>query len=93
MPAYLVGQIQVRDEALWQTYVDGVAVSLEGIDARILFRGEKHTDLAGSNPRDQVVVIAFDHEAELERWFQSPAYQTLIPLRDRAADVLITTYT
>lgn len=93
MTAYLVGQIKVRDETLWQTYVKGVAESLAGISANVLFRGEKQADLAGSNQRDRVVVIAFDSHSELERWFHSPAYQALIPLRDKAADVLITSYT
>ena len=92
MAAYLIGQIQVHDEALWQQYVEGVAASMTSIDARILFRGEKRSDLAGTNPRDRAVVIEFADANELDHWFNSDAYQKLIPLRDRAADVVITSY-
>ncbi|WP_148864415.1 DUF1330 domain-containing protein [Marinobacter fonticola] len=92
MAAYLIGHIKVHDERLWQHYVEGVAASLEPIDARILFRGEKQADLAGTNPRDRAVVVEFADAGELGRWFHSDAYQALIPLRDRAADVMITSY-
>lgn len=92
MAAYLIGQIQVHDEHLWQQYVEGVAASLDTVEARILFRGEKQADLAGTNPRDRAVVVEFADANELDRWFNSEAYQALIPLRDRAADVVITSY-
>ncbi|BES73467.1 hypothetical protein RE428_44850 [Marinobacter nanhaiticus D15-8W] len=92
MAAYLIGQIQVHDEDLWKQYVEGVAASMVSIDARILFRGEKQGDLAGTNPRDRAVVIEFANANELDRWFNSESYQKLIPLRDRAADVVITHY-
>ncbi len=39
-----------------------------------------------------MVVIEFSDRASLEEWFHSAKYQALIDLRDRAADVVITTY-
>ena len=90
--AYLVGQISVRDEALWRRYVEGVARSLEPFAAEVLFRGRCCAVLAGEQPREQVVVIRFRDRDTLQAWFESPAYQELIPLRDVAADVLITGY-
>jgi uncharacterized protein (DUF1330 family) len=93
MPSYLIGQITVKDEILWQEYVDGVSESLAPFDASILFRGKKSGVLAGENSHQLVVVIEFSGQETLTRWFQSDLYQSLIPLRDRAADVTITTYT
>jgi uncharacterized protein (DUF1330 family) len=49
-------------------------------------------ELAGEQPRESVVVIRFEDLEELNRWHDSDAYQALVPLRDRAADVLITAY-
>ena len=37
-------------------------------------------------------MIRFADMDELNRWHDSDAYQALVPLRDRAADVLITAY-
>jgi len=38
------------------------------------------------------VVIRFPDPASLRRWFESPAYQALIPLREQAADVTLIGY-
>jgi uncharacterized protein (DUF1330 family) len=92
MSAYLIGQISVRDSQLWQKYVAGVSESLAPFDATIVFRGKRSSVLAGSNERDLVVVIEFSDHTSLETWFYSEKYQSLISLRDRAADVIITTY-
>ncbi|HEY5791112.1 MAG TPA: DUF1330 domain-containing protein [Gammaproteobacteria bacterium] len=92
MAAYLVGTVSVRDPALWAEYVRGVAASLEPYAAEIVFRGRRAADLAGSQPRELAVVIRFAALAELHAWHASAAYQALVPLRDRAADVVITAY-
>jgi len=92
MSAYLIGQMIVKNSELWQQYVDGVQESLTPFDADIVFRGRQSAVLAGENERDLVVVIKFADRLMLECWFQSEKYQSLIPLRDEAADVVITTY-
>ncbi|MBW2477242.1 MAG: DUF1330 domain-containing protein [Deltaproteobacteria bacterium] len=92
MAAYLIGQIKVKNPQLWQQYVDGVSESLAGLDAQIVFRGKRLEVLAGENPYDLVVVIKFANRMTLDQWFFSQQYQALIPLRDKAAKVTITTY-
>lgn len=92
MAVYLVGQIKINDSQLWQQYVAGVAESLAPYDAKIIFRGQRIAVLAGANERDLAVVIEFSGRPALDSWFNSEKYQSLISLRDRAADVVITTY-
>ena len=92
MSAYLVGQINVKDNQLWQEYVAGVSESLIPFDAKIAFRGRSTLVLAGENERELVVVIEFSDRETLDRWFHSDKYQSLVPLRDNAADVVITAY-
>lgn len=92
MPAYLVGQISVRDETLWKDYVAGVGESLAPFGARILFRGRLVSVLAGEHSHDRAVVIEFADMATLNNWFHSDMYQSIIPIRDEAADVVITAY-
>jgi uncharacterized protein (DUF1330 family) len=92
MSVYLVGQITVKNQHLWKQYVEGVARSLEGVEASILFRGKKLADLSGINERELVVAIEFHDQATLDQWFESELYQSIIPVRDAAADVMITIY-
>lgn len=92
MAAYLVGQMTVKDPELWKQYVAGVAASLEPHGARIVFRGERERVLAGAQPHDRAVVLRFEDHAALLAWFESPAYQALIPLRERAADMVLASY-
>jgi uncharacterized protein (DUF1330 family) len=92
MASYLVGQITVLDEKLWKEYVEGVSISLAPFNASIVFRGNKEAVLAGDNETERVVVIKFVDSDELKSWFNSHEYQSIIELRDRAANVTITTY-
>lgn len=92
MAVFLIGQIIVKDSELWQEYVAGVQESIAPFGAKIVFRGKRSAVIAGENERDLVVVIEFSDQAELDSWFHSEKYQALIPLRDRAADVVISTY-
>jgi uncharacterized protein (DUF1330 family) len=92
MAAYLVGHITVKDDELWEKYVAGVAESIAPFDATIIFRGKLDKVLAGQHDKDLVVVIEFPDQAILDSWFNSEKYQSLIPLRDQAADVVITSY-
>jgi uncharacterized protein (DUF1330 family) len=92
MPAYLIGQIKIKNEDLWQEYVVGVQKSLAPFTAKIVFRGKLLEVLAGHQDKDLVVVIEFSDQTVLNDWFTSAKYQSLIPLRDEAASVVITTY-
>jgi len=93
MASYLVGHITVKDNNLWQQYVDGVQESLIPFDSKVVFRGMLASVLAGKHEHDLVVVIEFADQKTLELWFSSEKYQSIIPIRDKAADVVITTYT
>jgi uncharacterized protein (DUF1330 family) len=92
MPAYLIGQVKVKNEVLWQEYVVGVQESLAPFEANIVFRGRLVEVLAGEQDKDLVVVIEFSDQTVLNDWFLSEKYQSLISLRDEAANVVITTY-
>jgi len=96
MSSYLVGQISVKNEKLWDEYVSGVKDSLfpyeERNEAKLMFRGKRSEVVAGENPRNLIVVIEFKNHAVSQNWFRSVKYQSLIELREKAADVVITFY-
>ena len=92
MSAYLVGHISVKNGELWQAYVAGVRESLSSFESKIIFRGQLVSVLAGKHEHDRVVVIEFPDYSTLNDWYHSEKYQSLIVLREEAANVVITTY-
>mgnify|MGYP002632593819 FL=1 len=92
MASYLVGHITVKDGELWQKYVSGVQESLLPFDSKVIFRGKLVSVLAGKHEHDLVVVIEFPDQSTLDNWYSSKKYQALIPLRDKAANVVIMAY-
>jgi len=92
MAAYLVGHIKVKDQDLWQVYTTGVQKSLVPFTAEVVFRGQRAAILAGEHSFDQCVVIKFESQAALQEWYNSEAYQGLIPTREQAADVVIISF-
>ena len=92
MSAYLIGHITVKDTDKWKTYVEGVRKSILPFGAEVLFRGKLATVLAGEHPHQNTVVIKFPDQPTLQQWYNSDEYQGLIPIRDEAADVVITSY-
>jgi len=92
MAAYLIGHIAVKDTAQWNVYVEGVRKSLIPFEAQIVFRGRRAAVLTGEHPFQDTVVIKFRDQPTLQNWYRSESYQKLIPIRDRAADVVIISY-
>jgi uncharacterized protein (DUF1330 family) len=92
MAAYLIGHITIKDPGQWKIYTDGVAKSLTPIGAEIIFRGKRATVLCGDHSYSHAVVIKFTDQPTLRKWYDSKAYQDLIPIRDKAADVVLISY-
>jgi uncharacterized protein (DUF1330 family) len=90
--AYVVGQITVKDETLWAEYRSKVPATLAPWNAELVFRGQQARSLSGECPHADIVVIRFASLADADGWFKSEAYQALIPLRQEAAVLILTTY-
>lgn len=90
--ACVVGQITVKNPELWAEYREQVPATLSHWGGELVFRGQQVAALAGENPHASIVVIRFPSVAAVNCWFSSPAYQALIPLRQQAADVVLTSY-
>lgn len=90
--AYVVGQITVRDPEMWAEYRGKVPETLAPWGAELVFRGKQVTTLAGACAHGDIVIIRFPSLAAVNDWFASPAYQSLIPLREQAADMILVVY-
>lgn len=92
MPAYLVGHITIRDADRWQEYVGQVGATIAAGGGELVFRGETSDEICGAAPGRRIVVARFADLAAIRRWHDGPDYQALIPVREVAADVILTAY-
>ena len=92
MSACVIGHITVKDENKWAQYRAQVPATLAPWDAELLFRGQADKILSGPHPHTDTVVIRFPDTAAVDAWYQSAAYQALIPLRMEAADLVLISY-
>ena len=90
--AFVVGQTTVKQPEKWAQYRSQVLATLLPFGGELVFRGEQVQSFSGVNPHPDIVVIRFSSLADAQGWHASAAYQALIPLRQEAADVVLTTY-
>jgi uncharacterized protein (DUF1330 family) len=84
---YVIGHITVKDADKWASYRSQVPATLAPWQAELVFRGEMLAVLGGEHRHHDTVVIRFPNAESANGWFNSPAYQALIPLRTEAAEV------
>ena len=90
--AYVIGHITVKSAEKWAEYRNRVPATLEPWGAELVFRGKKVATLAGEHSYADVVVIRFPNIEAVNGWHSSAAYQTLIPLREQAAEMVLLSY-
>lgn len=84
---FVIGHITVKDPAKWAEYRAQVPATLAPWQAELVFRGERLAVLGGEHRHTDTVVIRFPSREAVDGWYNSPAYQALIPLRQEAADL------
>lgn len=83
-PAYVVAEVTIHDAAAFaRDYAPGVTGTLQPYGGRFLTSG-KLTALEGTVPQ-RFVIIAFDSVERARAWYDSPAYQQLVPIRQKTA--------
>lgn len=92
MAAYAIGHISVKDPEQWAEYRARVPATLTQWGGEVMLRGRRVAVLSGEHPYTDSVVIRFPDAAAVAGWYGSPAYQALIPLRERAAEMLVISY-
>jgi uncharacterized protein (DUF1330 family) len=85
MAAYVIANIDVHDQALYDEYRQGVPATLEQYGGRFLVRGGTVETLEGSPQPKRLVVLEFESVEAAKRWYDSDEYRDLKALRQRAA--------
>ena len=77
-----VSDVSNADEM--RKYAAGVPATVEKYGGRYLVQGGKTESIEGAPP-SRIVVTAFNSMADAQKWYASPEYAALRPLRQRSA--------
>ncbi|MEK9519062.1 DUF1330 domain-containing protein [Streptomyces sp. NPDC087908] len=93
MTAYAIGNLHpkpVLDEEVF-TYMERVQSTLDPFGGRFLVHGAPAREVREGDWPGALVVIGFPSYDDARAWYDSAAYQALIPLRARhmAGDILL----
>jgi uncharacterized protein (DUF1330 family) len=80
-PAFYIIDIVVNDAEAFKPYATGVAATLEPFGGKFVVRGGKVKPLQGAPPNGRIAVIAFDSVEKAQAWYDSAAYQAILPIR------------
>ena len=85
MSAYVIGEIEVTDAAVYEDYRKQVLAVVQKYGGRFIARGGKVETLEGAPPAKRVVVLEFPSFEQAQKWYRSSEYAPLIALRQRAS--------
>jgi uncharacterized protein (DUF1330 family) len=90
--AWVIGHIKVKDNGKWGEYRSKVPETLVQWGGEVLFRGHVAGVLSGEHSYLDCVVIRFPDAKSAAGWYNSAAYQALIPIREQAADIVLVSF-
>ena len=87
-PAYLIAQVQVTDPEGWKQYVTALPGTLAPYHVKTLARAPAVPLDASTPPAGSTVILVFNSMDDIKAWWNSPAYQAIIPLREKSAKTI-----
>lgn len=92
MSAFIIVHTKMKDLEKYQQYAEKAGPTLAEHGAKLLLRAKVHQVLTGTHEHSMTAIIEFPNTQAMDAWYASPAYQALIPLRERAADMTFIAY-
>ena len=88
-PAYLIAHVQVTDADGWKQYIAALPATMAPYHVKTLSRAQPVALDASTPPAGSTVILAFNSMDDLKAWWNSPAYQAIIPLREKSAKSVV----
>lgn len=85
MSAYLIALVEVTDAEAYKAYAARAPEAIASYGGTYLIRGAQPKVMEGDWPIDRMVVLEFPDMAAAERFYNSPEYQEILPLRQAAS--------
>jgi uncharacterized protein (DUF1330 family) len=83
MAAILVAFAKIKDASKLQEYSSAAGPTIVAAGGSVMARGKLKVALAGGFDADSCLIAKFESVAAAQAWYESPAYQALLPLRDQ----------
>ena len=81
MPAYFVVELDVPNPTEMEPYRAAVPATLAQYGGRYLTRGGSTELIEGGPEPKRIVILEFADTAAVKRWYDSPEYQKILPIR------------
>ena len=81
MPAYFVVELDTTNPTGIEPYRAAVPATLAQYGGRFLVRGGGSELIEGGPQPKRIVILEFADTAAVKRWYHSPEYQKILPLR------------
>ena len=81
MPAYFIAEIELTNPAEYEPYRAAVPATIAQYGGRYLTRGSATELIEGGPEPKRIVVLEFADTAAAKRWYDSPEYQKILPIR------------
>src|ERR1700747_1672627 len=81
MPAFFVAEIETTNAAGMEPYRAAVPATIAQYGGRYLSRGGAIELIEGGPEQKRIVILEFADAAAVKRWYNSPEYQKILPLR------------
>jgi uncharacterized protein (DUF1330 family) len=88
-PAYLIAHVQVSDQDGWKQYLAALPGTMAPYHVKTLARASAVALDSSTPPAGGTVILAFNSMDDLKAWWNSPAYQAIIPLREKSAKSIV----
>jgi uncharacterized protein (DUF1330 family) len=85
MSGYIIATLEVHDPGGIAEYAARVPAIVEQYGGRYLARGGDSERFEGDAPVGRVVLIEFESVEAARRWYHSPEYSAIRPIRERCA--------
>jgi uncharacterized protein (DUF1330 family) len=86
MAAYVISEVDIRDERSAHEYRALAAASIEQYGGRYLVRGAAPDVVEGEGTSRRIVIVEFPSMARLREWYASPAYAAALQFRATALE-------
>ena len=84
MSAYMLVEITVKDQALYDEYLEQIPAVIRKYKGHYVLRSSKITPASGGWRPDRIILMEFDTMSELKACFNSPEYKAFGPIREQS---------
>lgn len=92
MTAFFIATVSIKNPEKFQQYAAKAGETMAPFGGEAVLRGKSEKSLTGTTDHQAVGIVQFANMGQLNQWYNSDAYQAIIPLRNEAADMTIVTY-